>query len=157
MGLIRKTASISTLGLISFRSKKERLRRAEGAHADATRELLAEQAARVAADERVQAAEKRARQAELLALHEAKSAARNSRTRRHERQERSRRTRRAVARSARHAEAGVREGVHDLVEAAQPRIEEGVRHARRRGRAARKQAGALAKQAKQQAKAAIDR
>ena len=29
MGIIRKTASISTLGIVSFRSKKELLRRAE--------------------------------------------------------------------------------------------------------------------------------
>jgi hypothetical protein len=29
MGVIRKTASISTLGLVNFRSKKEKLRRAE--------------------------------------------------------------------------------------------------------------------------------
>ena len=29
MGLVRKTASVATLGLVSFRSMKEQLRRAE--------------------------------------------------------------------------------------------------------------------------------
>jgi hypothetical protein len=76
MGLIRKTVSISTLGLVPFRSKRERLRRAEAAQQEASSELAAEQAARAAADERVAAAEKRAEQAELLALHEAKAAQR---------------------------------------------------------------------------------
>jgi hypothetical protein len=79
MGMIRKTASISTLGLISFRSKKERLRRAEAAHREAADDLAAEQAARAAADKRVAEAERRTRQAELAALHEAKVAERRGR------------------------------------------------------------------------------
>src|SRR5687768_11080708 len=35
MGLIRKTVSVGTLGLVSFRSKKEKLRRAEFSQHDA--------------------------------------------------------------------------------------------------------------------------
>lgn len=155
MGLIRKTASISTLGLISFRSKRERLRRAETAQADAARDLLAEQAARAEADDRVRSAERRAKQAELLALHEAKVADRHKRGRRHDRHERGRRARKAAARRARHAEAGLRESLHGAVEAAQPHLEAGLRQARRRGRAARKQAGAVAKQAREQAKSTL--
>ena len=74
MGLIRKTLSISTLGIVDFRSKKEQLRRAEKARLAAQAELIGEQAARAAADQRIAAAEKRARQSELLALQQAKKA-----------------------------------------------------------------------------------
>ncbi len=74
MGVIRKTLSISTLGIVDFRSKKEQLRRAEKAHREARAELAGEQAARSAADQRIAAAEKRARQAELLALQQSKKA-----------------------------------------------------------------------------------
>jgi hypothetical protein len=79
MGIIRKTASISTLGIVKFRSKKERLRRAESARQSAADDLAAEQAARTAAEDRVAAAEKRARQAELDAVHEAKRADKHGR------------------------------------------------------------------------------
>jgi len=74
VGLIRKTLSVSTLGIVDFRSKKEQLRRAEKAHRAARAELVGEQAARSTADQRIAAAEKRARQAELLALQQAKKA-----------------------------------------------------------------------------------
>jgi hypothetical protein len=74
MGVIRKTLSVSTLGIVDFRSKKEQLRRAEKAHREARAELAGEQAARSAADQRIAAAEKRARQAELLALQQSKKA-----------------------------------------------------------------------------------
>ena len=46
MGLIRKTVSIGTLGIVPFRSKKEQLRRAEKAYREAEAELAGEQAAR---------------------------------------------------------------------------------------------------------------
>jgi hypothetical protein len=74
VGVIRKTLSISTLGIVDFRSKKELLRRAEKARREAQAELIGEQAARTAADRRIAAAEKRARQAELTALQQAKRA-----------------------------------------------------------------------------------
>src|SRR5215203_6059454 len=74
MGLVRKTVSIGTLGIVPFRSKKEQLRRAQKAHLEAEAELAGEQAARTESDKRVIAAEKRARQAELLALQQAKKA-----------------------------------------------------------------------------------
>jgi hypothetical protein len=75
MGIIRKTASIGTLGIVSFRSKKELLRRAEKGKRAAEAELEREQAARSEADKRVSAAEKRVQKAELAALHEAQAAA----------------------------------------------------------------------------------
>src|SRR3546814_18594570 len=72
LGIIRKTLSISTLGIVPFRSKKELLHRAEQGQQAAQEELAVVQAARAAADRRVADAERRAKQAELVAVHEAK-------------------------------------------------------------------------------------
>jgi hypothetical protein len=74
MGIIRKTASISTLGLVSFRSKKELLKRAEKDRNEAQAELAQAKLARDVLDERVSATEKRAHRAELQALQQAKKA-----------------------------------------------------------------------------------
>jgi hypothetical protein len=63
MGVVRKTLSIGTLGLVSFRSKKEKLRRAERARADAELALEDEHNARETAEIRIAAAEKRLKQA----------------------------------------------------------------------------------------------
>lgn len=121
MGVIRKTLSISTLGIINFRSKKEQLRRAEKAHRAARAELEGEQAARSAADKRIAAADKRARQAELLALQQAKRAdvARDKRRDR----------RRAAASQA-------REAIEGLVTTNLPAMEERAKDLGRRGRKA---------------------
>ena len=73
MGVIRKTLSVGTLGLVSFRSKKERLRRAERSQHHAEASLLEEQAARIAAEARITAAEKRVKQASADAAHAAKA------------------------------------------------------------------------------------
>ncbi|HEY9558722.1 MAG TPA: hypothetical protein VIR58_18430, partial [Acidimicrobiales bacterium] len=81
MGIIRKTLSISTLGIVPFRSKKELLHRAEQGQQAAQEELAVVQAARAAADRRVADAERRAKQAELVALHEAKIAGKRGRGR----------------------------------------------------------------------------
>jgi len=59
MGMIRKTLSVSTLGLVSFRSTKEQLQRAERARSGAERALERERAARVSAESRVTTAERR--------------------------------------------------------------------------------------------------
>src|SRR6187397_562377 len=75
MGLIRKTTSIATLGIIPFRSRKELLRRAEAAHKSAVADLQREQELREAADRRVSTAEKRREAAELQALAAAKQTA----------------------------------------------------------------------------------
>src|SRR5262245_18752112 len=127
MGIIRKTASISTLGLISFRSKKEKLRRAETAHRTALDELASEQAAHAAADERLTEAERRATRAELTALKEAKVARRRGEKLDAARSERGRRRRRRARHEARQrakrGAATVRSTASDLVEAAQPLIE----------------------------------
>jgi hypothetical protein len=123
MGLIRKTASISTLGLVSFRSKKERLKRAEAAERIAHDELDAEKAARTAADERVAEAERRARKAELAALHEARVAARRGHRLRAARHERAGARYRRARKRAQTAESTIRDTVGGLVDAAQPIVE----------------------------------
>lgn len=126
MGLIRKTASISTLGLVSFRSNKERLRRAEAAFRKANLELEGEQAARADADRRVSAAERRAHAAELAALHEAKAAAKAKR------RAKGRRAKRAVA---------LEERLASFVESAQPAISAKADDMSKRSRAAARRAG----------------
>jgi hypothetical protein len=63
MGLVRKTLSVGTLGLVSFRSKKDKLRRAERARHDAELALADEHDAREHAEIRIAAAEKRLKQA----------------------------------------------------------------------------------------------
>lgn len=50
MGMMRKTLSVATLGMVSFRSKGERLARAEAALADAEEERAAEALARAEAE-----------------------------------------------------------------------------------------------------------
>lgn len=72
MGAIRKTLSISTLGLVDWRSKKERLRRAETDLEITTKkeELL---------KQRLLAAEERAEAAEATALREARRGKRSRR------------------------------------------------------------------------------
>jgi thioesterase domain-containing protein len=63
MGMIRKTLSVSTLGLVSFRSKKEKLARADRSRHEAEVGLEREHKAREAAEIRVAAAEKRVKHA----------------------------------------------------------------------------------------------
>ena len=63
MGLIRKSLSVGTLGIVSFRSKKERLARAERSQHVAEASLAEEHVARTAAEARVGRAERHARRA----------------------------------------------------------------------------------------------
>jgi len=138
--VIRKTLSISTLGIVDFRSKKELLRRAEKARRSAQAQLAGVEAARVVTDQRLAAAEKRARQAELLALQQAKKAQAAKGKRRQRRK--------AAASHAR----GTIEG---LVSAATPAVEERAKDLSRRGRKtaakARKQVEAAAEEAHKRA------
>src|SRR4051812_2876336 len=99
MGLIRKTVSISTFGVVPFRSRKELLRRAEGAQSAAAAELERERSQRDAADRRVSAAEKRAVEAELQALQVARRLAKAKKSAEGSRRKR-RRARRAAATAA---------------------------------------------------------
>ena len=58
MGLVRKTLSVGTLGVVSFRSKKEKLRRAERAREEAELALEAEHDARENAEIQLQGEQK---------------------------------------------------------------------------------------------------
>ena len=120
MGMIRKTISVGTLGAVSFRSKKERLRRAERAQREAEASLEGEHAARVAAEGRVAVVEKdskrrsrRRKQAETLIALEpiVRSGVKRARAKRGEVTEQGRkagrRARKAAKRSARKAKATV--------------------------------------------------
>ncbi len=141
MGLIRKTLSISTLGIVDFRSKKEQLRRAEKAHRAARAELVGEQAARAAADKRIAEAEKRARQAELVALQQSKKADVASGKRRDRR---------------RAAAAHAKEAIEEFVTTNAPVVEERAKDLGRRGRKAAtkaaKQAEVAAAKARKEAR-----
>lgn len=139
MGIIRKTASISTLGIVPFRSKKELLRRAERGQEAAKAELLREQAARADADRRIAVAERRVRAAELTALHEAKLADKAA-----GRGRKRRKARKAGKRQI------ARELLGDVMAATQP-VEDRAREASRRGRSAAKRAAKSAQEAAERA------
>jgi len=141
VGVIRKTLSISTLGIVDFRSKKEQLRRAEKAHRAARAELAGEQAARSAADQRIAAAEKRARQAELLALQQSKRADGVREKRRGRRRDR----RRAAASQAIDA-------IEGFVTTNAPAVEERAKDLGRRGRKAAAKAAKRAEVAAERAR-----
>lgn len=129
MGLIRKTTSIATLGVVPFRSRKERLRRAERAARQAGHELAVEQERRTQADRRVAAAERRAHQAELVALHEARTAEKaKRRARRH-----------GGGRRGGRGRTG-RDELEELVQSATPILAATGRRARRRGKVLARQA-----------------
>jgi hypothetical protein len=140
MGVIRKTMSISTLGIVSFRSKKELLRRAEKDRRAAEAALSQEHEARADADRRVTAAEKRVHEAELAALREARSAAKAK-----AKGKRGRRRRRAK-------HGSTMEALGDLVAAARPVVEDQAKAAGRGARRAAKASREAAEVAQREAK-----
>ncbi|MEY2417814.1 MAG: hypothetical protein QOG90_494 [Actinomycetota bacterium] len=138
MGVIRKTASISTLGLVNFRSKKEKLQRAE-------RRFDAEHLARSVAESGFTKVEKELRR---LSGNEAKAAKQLARLRR------SRKVRRA-------------ETLTSFLSTAQPVVKDGMQSAlstasdlgakgAKRGRKAAKVARATAKDLRASAEQAVD-
>ena len=88
MGMVRKTLSIGTLGLVSFRSKKELLARAEASRDDAEAALAREQAAREVAEEQVAAAGKRVKRADKQALKATRAAEKAAAKKRKRREQR---------------------------------------------------------------------
>ena len=71
MGMLRKTLSVTTFGTVAYRSKKEKLRRAERAQREVELMLEREHAARVRAETRSGTAERRLRRAERRNRHRA--------------------------------------------------------------------------------------
>ena len=147
MGMIRKTLSVSTFGLVSFRSTKEQLQRAERACSDAERALEREHAARVSAESRVSAAERRLERATDAAQHAAERLGRAKAKRSNRRAERvqslldnvepaSKRARAAAKKSARHARRNTKRTLlqaqdvaRSTKEAVSPQIERAVARA----------------------------
>ena len=131
MGIIRKTASISTLGLVNFRSKKEKLHRAE-------RQLDAEQLARSVAESGFTTVSKELKR---LSGNEAKAAKQLARLRR------SRKVRKA-------------ETLTTFLAAAQPVVKDSMQTMRKesakRGRKAAKAARRTAKDLRATAESAVD-
>lgn len=160
MGLIRKTLSISTLGLVNWKSKKEKL-----AEANAELELIRsdlEQATEKHSllRDRVLEAEKRAQESELAALRDARRARRGGR-----RETRARVGRRNLA------AATLREKVNPLVDSTrettqrfakdlEPSVNNALDGAKKRGRKARadaeKRAKKLRKRTRKSAEQAAD-
>jgi len=135
MGIIRKTASVGTLGIISFRSKKERLRRSEKARASAEEALDTEHRARLVAEARGTVADKKVRRATVAA----EKAARKLESAR-QKSGRSRKAKKLAALMAT-AEPLVRSGF----ESARSASHEAADRGRTRGRKARKSAKKAAK------------
>lgn len=124
MGLIRKTLSITTLGLVGWKSKKDLLAETEAELASTRRELEETSGLRQALEERLGSVEKQLAGAELDAIHDAKAARRDER----------RKQRRARIEAAAHE--------------AEARADKARKHAEARAEKARKQAEARAEEAR---------
>ncbi len=124
MALVRKTLSIATLGAVSFRSKKEKLRRADRARWEAEAELQREHDAREAAERRVAKAEERLKRAASDATRSADALAKVKRKRRRSRIEH------LVEASAPLARSGAT-AVHDATTDAMHRSRKAARKARK--------------------------
>lgn len=138
MGLIRKTLSISTLGIVSWRSKKELLREAEAALAETQADLERTSKIESLLREKLDDAERRATSAELTSLRDARRA-----RRRGARDERSKFPRRKrLTAAARSSIAPVltqtRSAAERLVTDAEPMVDDAVSKARESSKRARK-------------------
>lgn len=126
MGVIRKTMSIGTLGIINFRSKKEKLERAEKAMADVMKERDAEHLARSVAESGFSKVEAELRRLSSAEMKASKQLARL--------RKRSRRVRKA-------------ERLNGILAGATPMVQDRMATARKQGRKARKAARTAAKRA----------
>lgn len=147
MGLIRKSASIGTLGIVSYRSKKEKLRRAERAHRDAEQALVDERVARENAEARISSAEKRVKHALSEAAGAAKQLERSKRRRQRKRG-------RSASESLSALLAAAEPTVRDTVDSVRTVSSDAADRGRRVGRKARKAAQRSARDAKKSARKA---
>ncbi|HEY5012549.1 MAG TPA: hypothetical protein VIK61_07580 [Acidimicrobiia bacterium] len=146
MGLVRKTLSIGTFGVVSFRSKKERLRRAERSQHDAETSLRDEHAARMAAETRSTRAQKRLKRASGEAALAGRRLERSKR--------RSRRHRKAE--TGLDVLASVEPIVRSGIEGARSARTDAVERSRKAGRRARKTTKRTLRRAKVTASSAKD-
>jgi hypothetical protein len=129
MGVVRKTLSVGTLGLVSFRSKKEKLRRAERSRHDTELALEHEHGAREAAETRVAVAEKRVKHAKAEASRSAHKL---------EKVKRRKRRRAGLADALHDAEPAVRSGAEAVRSAGTDAAKRGRKAGRKAGRRAQK-------------------
>jgi hypothetical protein len=130
MGFARKTMSVGTLGLVSFRSKKERLSRADRARFEAQEALAWETRARESAEIRILAAEKRVEEATANAA----------------------RTERELKKVKRRKQRAA--GIAGLMAGAEPTVRSGVESARHAGSDAAKRGRKAGRRARKAAKRA---
>lgn len=158
MGLIRKTLSISTLGLVSWRSKKELLRTAEIELAETRADLDRTSKIESLLREKLDDAEQRATAAELRDLRDVRRA--SGRGARAERSRSPRRTRLTAAAQAAATPllSQTRSAAERFLTDAEPVVDEAVSKARRSSQRARKKlekrAKTTAKSSRRQAKQA---
>lgn len=137
MGIIRKTLSVTTLGVVGWKSKQDRLAETEADLAAARADLEQTSAMRAALQERLESIEHKLRGSELDQLHSAKSARKDER----------RRMRRELA-EAKAAQA--RRQAEVRAEEARARLERTSKSARQAAERARRRAEHLAGDARQQ-------
>ncbi len=113
VGMIRKTLSVGTLGMVSFRSTKEQLRRAERARWSAERDLEREHDARLAAETRVSKAERRLQHAADAARQATERLEQSRSKRRRHRSERVRKWAESAEPAGRHAKAVARKSARE--------------------------------------------
>ena len=124
MGMIRKTLSVGTFGMVSFRSTKEQLRRAERARWSAERDLEREHDARLDAETRVSKAERRLQQASDAAHRATERLERSRAKRRGERSERVRKLVESAEPAGRRAKAVARKSARDARKGAKRALQE---------------------------------
>ena len=137
MGVMRKTMSIGTLGIVNFRSKKERLERAERAMASAVSARDAEHLARSVAESSFHKVETELKR---LSANEAKAARQLARLRK-----RSRRVRKAERLSG--VLSGATPMMKDGMDSARSTMADVAKSGRKHGRKARKAARSAAQRA----------
>lgn len=137
MGIIRKTLSVTTLGLVGWKSKKQLLAEAEAELAGTRADLEKTSAIRAALQDRLDTVEHELKGSELQALHGAKAARRDER----------RRMRRERA-EAKATEA--RKQAEATAEEARARLHRTSKSARKAAERARKKAEHLADDARHQ-------
>ncbi len=143
MGMIRKTLSVGTLGTVSFRSKKEKLRRAERSRHQAEELLQSEHDARKNAEHRIAAAERRVKAASAAAAVAGWQLDRSKKKRRAKRAKRDKLASETIGELRSGVEPLVRSGVESArsgVESARRASADVTTRGRKAGRKARKQA-----------------
>lgn len=157
MGLIRKTLSISTLGIVSWRSKKELLREAEQDLAQTKADLERTSKIEALLRDKLDDAERRATSAELTALRDARRARRRGARSARADFPTSRRLASAARSSVTPLIGQTRAAAERFLTDAEPIVDSAVDEARSRGRRARKRIAKETKRAEKKARARAEK